>query len=67
MQTAEAVTDPALVDDSIMAVTAADGSVPDAFELVYEVAGLDRTNLAATIVHAAPLGDARVAVGQLSP
>jgi hypothetical protein len=64
MQTAHAVSDPATVEMSIDAV-AVDGVVPPAFELVYEVAGLGRTNLDATIVHAAPLDIDRFAVGHL--
>jgi hypothetical protein len=66
MQTANAVSDVATVQMSIDAV-AVDGVVPPAFELVYEVAGLGRTNLDATIVHAAPLAIERVAVGLLGP
>lgn len=67
METAEAVSDPALIDKSLNAALASDGEMPSAFELVYEVAGLDRTNLSATIVHAAPLADERIAVGRLGP
>jgi hypothetical protein len=67
MQTAATVSDPELAARSIEALKAEDGSVPDAFELVYEVAGLDRTNLSATIVHTADLGDGGVTVGQLAP
>lgn len=66
MQTANAVSDVATVQMSIDAVTV-DGLVPPAFELVYEVAGLGRTNLDATIVHAAPLTIERVAVGLMGP
>jgi hypothetical protein len=64
MQTAEAVSDDALIGASIAAV-ATEGAVPPAFQLVYEVAGLDRTNLSATIVYSAPLIDERIAVGRL--
>jgi len=67
MQTAEAVSDPELVGDSIAAAIDVDSGSPQGFELLYEVAGLDRTNLAATIVHAAQLPAERLAVGQLSP
>jgi hypothetical protein len=66
MQTANAVSDVATVRMSIEAVSVG-GVVPPAFELVYEVAGLGRTNLDATIVHAAPLAIERVAVGLLGP
>jgi hypothetical protein len=68
MQTAATVSDPELAADSIEALRADDGTVPDAFEVVYEVAGLDRTNLSATIVHTAALGgEGSVTVGQLTP
>jgi hypothetical protein len=66
MQTADAVTDPAMVQMSIDAV-APDGDTPMAFELLYEVAGLGRTNLDALIVHAAPLDRDRISIGQLLP
>lgn len=66
MQTAQAVSDADTVQNSIDAV-AAGGDVPRAFELVYEVAGLGRTNLDATIVHAAPLEIDRLAVGGPDP
>lgn len=55
MQTAQAISIPAMVQDSIDALTGPDGSMPPAFELLYEVAGLDRMNLNDAIVHAAPL------------
>jgi hypothetical protein len=67
MQTARAVTNPALVSDSVAAIKNAVGQVPRAFELLYEVAGLDRTNLDAMIVHVAPLANERVAIGHLVP
>jgi hypothetical protein len=66
MQTAEAVTNPAMVRMSIDAVAGDDGT-PPAFELLYEVAGLGRTNLDALVVHAAPLDRERIAIGQLLP
>jgi hypothetical protein len=66
MQTARAVTDGSLVQSSIDAITV-DGEIPAAFELLYEVAGLDRTNLDAQIVHAAALDVSRIASGQLRP
>ena len=56
MQTAQAVSEPGMVEDSIDALRGADGAVPSAFELLYEVEGLERTNLDATIVHVAALG-----------
>jgi hypothetical protein len=66
MQTAEAVTNPAMVQTSIDAI-APGGDVPPAFELLYEVAGLGRTNLDALIVHAAELDHERITIGQLVP
>ena len=66
MQTAEAVTNPAMVQTSIDAI-APSGDVPPAFELLYEVAGLGRTNLDALIVHAAELDRERITIGQLVP
>lgn len=66
METAEAVSDPALVPASVQAVTTEDGDTPSAFELLYQVAGLDRTNLDATIVHSAPLAKEPVTLGHLS-
>jgi hypothetical protein len=65
MQTAEVVTDADLIGESLSAVVDASGAAPAGFELLYEVAGLDRTNLAASIVHATPLPAERVAIGQL--
>lgn len=66
MQTARAVTDDTMVNTSIDAI--ADGAeAPAAFELLYEVAGLGRTNLDAQIVHAAPLATERISIGQLAP
>lgn len=66
METADAVTDPDMVQMSVDAV-AANGQAPMAFELLYEVAGLDRTNLDALIVHAAQLDRDRISIGQLLP
>ena len=66
MQTARAVADSGFVQTSIDAITA-DGHVPSAYELLYEVSGLGRTNLDATIVHAAARDDSRITVGQLGP
>lgn len=65
MQTARAVSNPASVRQSIAAVS--DGEVPPAFEILYEVAGLARTNLDAMIVHAAALDSERIAIGHLTP
>jgi hypothetical protein len=65
MQTAEAVSDPALVPSSVDAVTTDTGVTPSAFELLYEVAGLDRTNLDAVIVHSAPLAEDPITLGHL--
>ena len=67
MQTAQAVSNPALIGSSVSAVADEEGAVPNAFEVLYEVAGLDRTNLDARIVHAAPLDISRVTVGNLIP
>jgi hypothetical protein len=66
MQTARAVSEWPLVQQSLDAVITAD-EVPAAYELLYEVAGLGRTNLDATIVHAAELDVDRLSVGQLTP
>jgi hypothetical protein len=56
MHSAQALTDPAHVRaaEQALAETAA-GGPPRGFELLYEVAGFDRTNLDAMLVHAAPL------------
>lgn len=67
METAAAVTDASLIQASIDAVSDENGDTPDAYELLYEVAGLDRTNLDATIVHAAPLASAQISIGRLAP
>lgn len=67
MQTAEAASSLSMLSANVDAITAEDGSVPPAFELLYEVAGLDRTNLDAMIVHAAPLTQSRITLGQLAP
>lgn len=67
MQTAEAVSSPAMLAASIEAIAPDGGTVPPAFELLYEVAGLDRTNLDAMVVHAAPLTQSRITLGQLAP
>jgi hypothetical protein len=66
MQTARAVTNDDMVQASINAITAGPES-PAAFELLYEVAGLGRTNLDAQIVHAALLASDRISIGQLGP
>lgn len=66
MQTARAVTNEDMVNSSIDAIAEGTES-PAAFELLYEVAGLGRTNLDAQIVHAAPLATDRISIGQLSP
>jgi len=66
MQTAQAISNPAMVQMSIGAI-ASDGEAPPAFELLYEVAGLGRTNLDALIVHAAALDSTRISIGQLIP
>jgi hypothetical protein len=55
MQTAQAVSSPAMVADSIATLISDDAELPLSFELLYEVAGLDRMNLNARIVHAAAL------------
>jgi hypothetical protein len=65
MQTAQASSDPAWVRDTLAAVADRSGNVPAAFEVLYEVAGLDRTNLDAMIVHAAALDGSRVALRQV--
>jgi hypothetical protein len=66
MQTARAVTDRAMVQTSIDAITPG-SETPAAFELLYEVAGLGRTNLDAEIVHAGPLAADRLSIGQALP
>ena len=66
METAQAISDPQMVQMSIDAI-ASGGEVPLAYELLYEVAGLGRTNLDAQIVHAAALDSARISIGQLIP
>jgi len=66
MQTAQAVSDAAMVEKSVDAVMS-DGEVPSAYELLYEVAGHGRTNLDAMIVHAARLGGEPISIGQLIP
>jgi hypothetical protein len=55
-----------MVNTSIDAI-AGDAEFPAAFELLYEVAGLGRTNLDAQIVHAAKLATDRISIGQLGP
>jgi hypothetical protein len=65
MQTAEAVSDPELAAASVAAIADSADDPAAGFELLYEVSGLDRTNLSATIVHSARLATGRVAVGQL--
>jgi hypothetical protein len=66
MQTARAVTNGNMVNTSIGAI-AEGAESPAAFELLYEVAGLGRTNLDAQIVHAAKLATDRISIGQLGP
>jgi len=66
MQTADAVSNPALVEASLEAIAAVGGGAPAAYELLYEVEGLDRTNLDAEIVHSAALTQ-RTTVGHLTP
>ena len=67
MQTSRAVSAPDLVPESVAAVTGEDGKVAPAFDLLYEVAGMDRTNLDSMIVHAAPLTTNRITIGNLTP
>lgn len=66
MQTAEAVCNPKSAVASLDAVTDRGGQAPAAFELLYEVAGFDRTNLDATIVHAAALNPEPIWSGVLA-
>lgn len=62
MQTAQAVSDPQLIQASIDAMGEADLAAATAYELLYEVAGLFRTNLNSSVVHAAPLTGAYLAL-----
>jgi hypothetical protein len=55
MQTAFAVTDHGHLEAIDAAIPAQAEALEPSFELLYEVAGFDRTNLDAVIVHAAPL------------
>jgi len=66
MQTAEAVCNPASATVSLDAVAGDAAEAPAAFELLYEVAGFDRTNLDATIVHAAALNPETIWSGALT-
>lgn len=66
MQTAQAISDSDMVQSSIDAI-ASGSEMPTAYELLYEVAGLGRTNLDSLIVHAATLDDQRISTGQLNP
>jgi len=66
MQAADALSDRETVQSSIEAV-AGDGEMPSAYEILYEVAGLERTSLDATIVHAAALDRQRLSLGQAGP
>lgn len=66
MQTAQALSDPGYVASSLEAVAGPGGETPKAFELLYEVAGFDRTNLDATIVHASALDYESIWTGELA-
>lgn len=52
MHIAQVVSDPAYLPATVSAVP---GKAGDAFELLYEVTGFDRTHIDAMLVHAAPL------------
>ena len=60
MHIAQVVSDPAYVPATVEAVPASAGN---AFELLYEVTGFDRTHIDAMLVHAAPLDDERIWLG----
>ena len=65
MHSAFSVSDPDYAPSSIDTVRDALGEVPEAFEILYEVAGFDRTNLDATVVHVAKLRDDLIWTGEL--
>lgn len=65
METAQAVTDGGLVRASIDAISE-NGVMPPAYELLYEVSGLGRTSLDATIVYSATRKSDRISIGQLA-
>jgi hypothetical protein len=66
MQTAYAVTDPRKVAEIESAAPAVAADRPPSFELLYEVAGFDRTNLDAVVVYAGALAPTRNWSGNLS-
>jgi hypothetical protein len=65
MQTAYAVTDPAHVAEIEAAAPALGEGRPPSFEMLYEVAGFDRTNLDSVIVYSGPLAPPRNWSGSL--
>lgn len=65
MQTAYAVTDPRYVAEIERSLDADGRDGAPSFELLYEVAGFDRMNLDAVIVHAGPLAPTRNWSGSL--
>lgn len=62
MQTAESVSNQHSAQSSVKALAEPDAAEPEAFEILYEVAGLYRTNLNSTIVHAARLTSSYLAM-----
>lgn len=57
MHIAQVASDPAYVPETVDTVPA---DADDAFELLFEVTGFDRTHIDAMLVHAAPLDDSRI-------
>jgi hypothetical protein len=66
MQSAQSVSDPTYVAASISAVAGQLGATPPAFEILYEVAGFDRANLDAAIVHVAEINYEAIWAGELA-
>jgi len=64
MHSAQALADPMYVG-AVERALANGGELPQAFELLYEVTGFDRTNLDAMLVHAAALDHAEIWGGEL--
>ncbi len=67
MHSALSVSDPGYVAAGVGAVAGALGTVPVAYEILYEVAGFDRTNLDASIVHIAELPWQAIWTGEFGP
>jgi hypothetical protein len=66
MQSAQAVSDPNYVRASLESISEAGWDLNEAFEILYEVAGFDRTNLDAMIVHVAELDYESIWTGDFS-